>query len=112
MASLFVIRERDTGAFCASSKRQMFSHDLNAAALFASVANAEKAIRGMFSTHSEACLLWSVDSNDYYHGDKTDYIAAMEKHSRTAVEYIKHMRENVENKLADLEVVEVKLSLV
>lgn len=113
MASVFVIRERSTGAFCTSSKHQRFSHDLNNAAHFANAKNAEKAIRGMFHPDTEKyCgLYWTVEETNYYHGDKENFIAMLEEDPRY-VERITYMRENFENRLADLEVVEAKLCLV
>jgi hypothetical protein len=115
VASLFVIRERSTGAFCTSSKYQSFSHDLNSAALFARAKNAEKAIRGMFhpDTEGHCGMQWTVEETNYYHGDKENLVAIIEASPRGPnVEYVEYIRKNVENKLADLEVVEVKLSLV
>lgn len=53
MASLFVIREKNTNKFCTSSKFAYFDADLQNAAMFNKRENAEKAAREMLRKNAE-----------------------------------------------------------
>jgi hypothetical protein len=112
MASLFVIREKNTGTFCTSSKNNTFATELNAAAMFSSHQAAEKAAKKMFEVLTTAERQqyneWYIDGVKY-HPDLTLYIQ----------QYIgwcglteADMRANIIEKTCEMEVVEVRLTLV
>ena len=56
MTSLFVIREKNTGTFCTSSKFKHFEADLQKAAMFNQRKNAESAARKMFAAADKGVI--------------------------------------------------------
>ena len=119
MRSLFVIRDKNTGAFCSSAKNIYFNTDTNSASLFDSVKNAEKAIRTMMSFLTKEMShyggnTWHLTDGDgyktFFHAFKQEYIALLASKD--------HLKDHAEGHKAtpeaqlDLEVVEVKLTLV
>ena len=109
---MFVIRETETGAFCTGQKFRSFSMDMQLAAQFASRANAEKAIKGMFSAgrgeRRQQYNIWTVDDN-MYHPNKQAYIDQVISVNLVDAGYI---RDKFIEQTPVLEVVEVKLTLV
>ena len=117
MASLFVIREKGTGAFCSSSKMRNFSLDLNDAAMFNQRKNAEKACKNMFGTGMNIYGGWSwTISNDegfteYHNSHFEEYVSLLETYEDHR-DHAKWLRENVSERKCEMEIVEVKLTLV
>ena len=125
MASRFVIREKAFGGFCTSQKYASFSTDLQEAALYASRENAQKAVKNMFVCRSDQ---WSiVDAagtvRRYYTAELQAYIEEVESLIRACdsddvcrirhlTELVTHLRENAVELPCDMEVVEVKLTIV
>jgi hypothetical protein len=119
MKSLFVIRDKKTGSFCSSSKFRHFDTEVNSASLFDSQKNAEKAIRSMMSFLTKAVNpyggnVWSLVNGDvaerFCHGFKEEYIEMLR-----SKDHLKDLAEgwvSVKEAQLDLEVVEVKLTLV
>jgi len=119
MKSLFVIRDKNTGAFCSSAKYHYFDTDVNSASLFDSKKNAEKAIRSMVNFLSKAVNpyggnIWSLTNGGaterFFHAFKKEYIEMLR-----SLDHLKDMAdgwEPVKEAQLDLEVVEVKLTLV
>lgn len=119
MKSLFVIRDKNTNSFCSSAKHHFFDTDVNSASLFDSQKNAEKAIRSMVNFLDRAVNhyggnTWSLTNGDvverFFHAFKQEYIDLLRSHDR-----LKAMAdgwEPVKEARLDLEVVEVKLTLV
>jgi len=109
---MFVIRETETGAFCTSQKFRSFSMDMQTAAQFASRANAEKAIKGMFSAGQgelrQQYNIWTVDDKRY-HPNLQAYIDQCTK--TNAPEMADAVRDTYTQKICVMEVVEVKLTL-
>lgn len=107
---MFVIRETETGAFCTGQKFRSFSMDMQSAAQFASRANAEKAIKSMFSAGRgelrQQYNIWTVDDN-MYHPNKQAYIDQM----TTPTSDTSYIRDKFIERTAVMEVVEVKLTL-
>jgi hypothetical protein len=119
MKSLFVIRDVNTGSFCSSSKSIFFDTDVNAASLFDSKQNAEKAIRSVMNFMTKAMNpyggnTWSLtDDNNvetFFHSFKEEYIQMLESKPHLA-DRVAGNQARREAQL-DLEVVEVKLTLV
>jgi hypothetical protein len=119
MQSLFVIRDVNTKAVCSSAKHYHFNSDVNAASLFDSKQNAEKAIRSIMKFMTKAMCpyggnIWTLtDGNDvetFFHSFKAEYIQMLESKPHLAT----HVAGNQARREAqlDLEVIEVKLTLV
>jgi len=119
MASKFAIRENGSNTFCTSTKFSHFNGDLNNAALFASRANAEKAVRSMtpkqmtpYGGHT-----WCIVSEDgvvvevYHKAFLAEYIALLETKLHLA-DQVEHLKEHGVERAMALEVVELKLILV
>ena len=119
MKSLFVIRDKNTNSFCSSAKHHYFNTDVNSASLFDSQKNADKAIRSMVNFLDRAVNpyggnVWSLVNGDvverFFHAFKEEYIKMLRSES-----HLKDMAdgwEPVKEARLDLEVVEVKLTLV
>ena len=119
MKSLFVIRDKNTNSFCSSSKFRHFDTDVNSASLFDSQKNADKAIRSMMSFLTKAVThyggnVWRLTNGDvsenFCHAFKKEYIEMLRSH-----DHLKDMAEawvSFKEAQLDLEVVEVKLTLV
>lgn len=127
MASLFVIREKNTGTYCTSSKHGTFNSDLQAAAMFNRRENAEWAAKAMFRDADLGILnpygghAWTVTDHDgigkdYHHAMLTDYIQMLKenqaKHGDQRHQHeIEYLRNKVTEQRCEMEVVEVKLVL-
>lgn len=123
MASLFVIREKNTGTFCTSSKFKHFEADLQKAAMFNQRKNAEKAIRAMFRGSEKGEInryggwswrLFKEDGfyQDYHHALLKEYIEFLKVHSSNRADMIKYLQTEVHEQKCEMEVVEVRLTLV
>lgn len=119
MKSLFVIRDKTTGAFCSSAKYKYFNSDVNAASLFDSKANAEKAVRSMMSSLTKELNpyggnTWSLTQDNvveaFFHAFHTEYIQLLE--SKMHLKQHAESARKIKDAKLDLEVVEVKLTLV
>ena len=119
MASKFVIREKNTNTFCTSTKHSYFSHNMQDAALFATRANAEKAVRGMLPkavVNPYGGYTWSIVDEDgtvqvYHAALLKEYIAMLEMHDHCK-DTAAYLKEHGVERAMDLEVVEIKLMLV
>jgi hypothetical protein len=123
MASLFVIREKNTGTFCTSSKFKHFEADLQKAAMFNQRKNAEKAARAMFAKADKGELnpyggwCWRVYDaegliHDFHHALLKEYIEFLKAHSGNHADSIKYLQEHCKEQRCEMEVVEVRLTLV
>jgi hypothetical protein len=123
MASLFVIREKNTGTFCTSSKFKHFEADLQKAAMFNQRKNAESAARKMFASANKGTVnpyggwAWRVYNEDgteqtYHHALLKEYIEFLKAHSGNHADSIKYLQTKVQEKPCEMEVVEVRLTLV
>jgi hypothetical protein len=123
MASLFVIREKNTGTFCTSSKFKHFEADLQKAAMFNQRKNAESAARKMFAGANKGTVnpyggwAWRVYNEDgteqtYHHALLKEYIEFLKAHSGNHADSIKYLQTKVQEKPCEMEVVEVRLTLV
>ena len=123
MASLFVIREKSTGTFCTSSKFKHFEADLQKAAMFNQRKNAESAARKMFAAADKGVITpyggwcWRVyDENglvhDFHHALLQEYIEFLEAHSGNHADSIKYLQTEVREQRCEMEIVEVRLTLV
>jgi hypothetical protein len=123
MASLFVIREKNTGTFCTSSKFKHFEADLQKAAMFNQRKNAESAARKMFAGAGKGQVnpyggwAWRVYNEDgteqtYHHALLEEYIEFLKAHSGNHADSIKYLQTKVQEKPCEMEVVEVRLTLV
>ena len=123
MASLFVIREKNTGTFCTSSKFKHFEADLQKAAMFNQRKNAEGAARKMFAKADKGELnpyggwCWRVyDENDlvhdFHHALLQEYIEFLKAHSGNHAASIRWLETEVKEQRCEMEVVEVRLTLV
>lgn len=123
MASLFVIREKNTGAFCTSSKFKHFDADLQKAAMFNQRKNAEAAARKMFAGADKGQVnpyggwCWRVYSedgsiHDFHHALLNEYIEFL-KNSKgiNLADHIKYLEQHGKEQRCEMEVVEVKLTL-
>lgn len=120
MASKFAIREKNSNTFCTSTKHRYFSHDLQDAALLASRENAEKAVRGMLPkavVNPYGGWTWIIVSEDgtvqtvYHAALLKEYIAMLETHDHCK-DTAAYLKEHGVERAMDLEVVEIKLTLV
>lgn len=119
MTSRFVIREKNTEAFCTSSRRATFGFELADAALFTSRASAERAIRQMFSNemNPHGGNTWSVwnpllEKDFIYHNSHyQEYIALLESYPAHR-DYAERVRTTQSERRCEMEVLEVKLTLV
>lgn len=116
MKSLFIIRDKNTGAVCSSAKHCDFNADINEASLFNSAANAENAIRKIIyalanKVNPYGGNTWYITDGDkttaYFYRFKQEYIEMLESKDHYAASW-----HNVEEVQFDLEVVEVKLTVV
>jgi hypothetical protein len=123
MASLFVIREKNTGTYCTSSKFKHFEADLQKAAMFNQRKNAESAARKMFAGANKGTVnpyggwAWRVYNEDgteqtYHHALLKEYIEFLKAHSGNHADSIKYLQTKVQEKPCEMEVVEVRLTLV
>jgi len=123
MASLFVIREKNTGTFCTSSKFKHFEADLQKAAMFNQRRNAESAARKMFEAADKGVITpyggwhWSIYKEDgsqqtFHHALLKEYIELLKAHSGNHADSIKYLQTEVQEKPCEMEVVEVRLTLV
>jgi hypothetical protein len=123
MASLFVIREKNTGTFCTSSKFKHFEADLQKAAMFNQRKNAESAARKMFAGAAKGTVnpyggwAWRVYNEDgteqtYHHALLKEYIEFLKAHSGNHADSIKYLQTKVREQPCEMEVVEVRLTLV
>lgn len=124
MASLFVIREKNTGTFCTSSKHAQFDADLQSAAMFNQRKNAEKAARGMFAAADKGVVThyggwtWSVHKEDgtvqtYHHALLKEYIELLRNSTnRDHSDTIRYLETEVREQRCEMEIVEVRLTLV
>jgi hypothetical protein len=123
MASLFVIREKNTGTYCTSSKFKHFEADLQKAAMFNQRKNAESAARKMFAGANKGTVnpyggwAWRVYNEDgteqtYHHALLKEYIEFLKSHSGNHADSIKYLQTKVQEKPCEMEVVEVRLTLV
>jgi hypothetical protein len=127
VASLFVIREKNTGTFCTSSKFKHFEADLQKAAMFNQRKNAESAARKMFAGANKGTVnpyggwAWRVYNEDgteqtYHHALLKEYIELLKTKQRDDDEYwsdtIQHLQTKVREQPCEMEVVEVRLTLV
>lgn len=124
MASLFVIREKNTNTFCISSKFKYFNADLQSAAMFNQRMNAEKAIRSMFRDADKGVVnpyggwAWRVYNEDgtdqtYHHSLLKEYIELLKGNtSRDHSASILWLETEVKEQRCEMEVVEVRLTLV
>lgn len=123
MASLFVIREKNTGTYCTSSKFHHFDADLQRAAMFNKRENAEKAARSMFAKADKGDLnpyggwCWRVVTDDgsiqdFHHAMLKEYIEFLK--DRSASNFADHIKylEQCQEQRCEMEVVEVRLTLV
>jgi hypothetical protein len=122
MASLFVIREKNTGTFCTSSKFKHFEADLQKAAMFNQRKNAETAARKMFAGADKGQVnpyggwCWRVYNEDesiqdFHHALLNEYIEFLKAHSGNHADSIQYLQTKVREQRCEMEVVEVKLSL-
>jgi hypothetical protein len=123
MASLFVIREKNTGTYCTSSKFKHFEADLQKAAMFNQRKNAESAARKMFAGANKGTVnpyggwAWRVYNEDgteqtYHHALLKEYIEFLKAHSGNHADSIKYLQTKVQEKPCEMEVAEVRLTLV
>ena len=128
MASLFVIREKNTGTFCTSSKFKYFEADLQKAAMFNQRKNAESAARKMFAAADKGVVnpyggwAWRVYNEDgteqtFHHALLKEYIELLKNAARAAAkgpyaDMIKYLQTEVHEQKCEMEVVEVRLTLV
>ena len=126
MASRFVIREKTFGGFCTSQKYVSFNTDLQEAALYVSRENAQKAAVNMFKYR--AGRVWSIVNpgwpvRSYHDSNLQEYIEDLESRIescdradgmrvRQLTELLQHLRETAVELRCDMEVVEVKLTIV
>jgi hypothetical protein len=122
MASLFVIREKNTGTYCTSSKYKHFEADLQKAAMFNQRKNAEKAARAMFAKADKGEVnryggwcwrLFKEDGTyqDFHHALLKEYIELLKNHSGNHTDSIRWLETEVKEQRCEMEVVEVKLTL-
>jgi hypothetical protein len=123
MASLFVIREKNTNTFCVSSKFAYFNADLQNAAMFNQRKSAEKAARTMFRDADKGVVnryggwSWRVYNEDgsyrdFHHALLKEYIELLKNHSSATADSIRWLETDVKEQRCEMEVVEVKLMLV
>lgn len=124
MASLFVIREKNTDTYCTSSKFCHFEADLQLAAMFNQRKNAEKAARSMFAKADKGEVTpyggwtWSVRKEDgtaqtYHHALLKEYIELLR--NSTNIDHsdaIQYLETEVREQRCEMEIVEVRLTLV
>lgn len=119
MNSLYIIRDKNTGAVCSSAKHCCFNMDINEASLFDSRANAEKAILKMLSQLSKEMVpyggnTWTLaadgNTETFFHAFKEEYIALLES-KPNLIAAAARLR-NVKEVQVHLETVEVKLTIV
>lgn len=115
MKSLYVIREKATGTYLTSQKFRHFSSDLNEAATFVSEANALKAIKGMFpkfvrTAADNEFYSWYADNQSYINQGK-DELLEYNRQRNARQERIDAIERSIVQ-TADMEAVEVKLTLV
>lgn len=108
---MFVIREKNTGAFCTGQRFRSFSMDMQSAAQFVSRTNAEKAMKGMFrgDRNGQQYNIWTID-DQRYHPNVQAYVDQCTK--TNAIEMADAVRDTYTQKTCDMEIVEVKLILV
>lgn len=117
MASKFVVREKSTKAFLTSTRRAHFSADLSVASLFASYENAVKASQGLVEFNDgpvrQQYGSWVVD-NQHFHTNLDRHIEQFydPKHSMSKVEQEAYFRNLYTERLCEVEVVEVNLTVV
>ena len=120
MASLFVIREKNTGAFCYSSRHRNFGPMLDNAVIFKRAENAAAAIRDMNRADSRSWLMWTlceVDDTvwkDIFSFGKKEFIEMIENNPAQNLqrrEYLETYQAAPQIAL-NCEVVEVKMTLV
>jgi hypothetical protein len=123
MASLFVIREKNTGTFCTSSKFKHFEADLQKAAMFNQRKNAENAARKMFAGADKGTVnpyggwCWRVYTEDgnqqtFHHALLKEYIELLKNSPACLADSIKYLQEHGVEQRCEMEVVEVRLTLV
>ena len=123
MASLFVIREKNTGTFCTSSKFKHFEADLQKAAMFNQRRNAESAARKMFAGADKGTVNpyggwhWSIYKEDgsqqtFHHALLIEHIELLKAHSGNHADSIKYLQTEVREQRCEMEIVEVRLTLV
>ena len=123
MASLFVIREKNTGTFCTSSKFKHFEADLQKAAMFNQRKNAESAARKMFAGADKGQVnpyggwRWRVvykdnSYQDFHHALLKEYIEFLKAHSGNHADSIRWLETEVREQRCEMEVIEVRLTLV
>lgn len=123
MASLFVIREKNTGAYCSSSRFNHFEADLQKAAMFNQRKNAEKAIRAMFRGSEKGEInryggwLWRLfkedgSYQDFHHALLKEYIEFLKNHSGNHADLIRWLENDCQEQKCEMEIVEVRLTLV
>lgn len=110
--SRYVIRERGTNSFCTSTGYKSFSLDLEEAAIFVNKANAQKAIKTMFGKLdvSDTKKTWSLGQDCFYSGDKAELISVGQDLGWDTT--VMSFYNNLPERKVDLEVCEVKLTLV
>jgi len=123
MASLFVIREKNTNTYCTGSNRCTFNADLQSAAMFNKRENAEKAARTMFAKADKGEVnryggwTWEVYNEDgtvqhFHHAHLKAYIELLRNSTNDHTDRIKWIEEEVKEQRCEMEVLEVKLSLI
>ena len=123
MASLFVIREKNTNTYCTSSKVKHFEADLQKAAMFNQRKNAENAARKMFADADKGEVnryggsTWRVFNEDgtnviYHHAHLKEYIEVLKTSTNNHADMIKYLEEEGKEQRCEMEVVEVRLTLV
>jgi hypothetical protein len=126
MSNKFVIREKTTNTFCTSTKNRFFADDLNESALFSSRANAEKAVKDMIRYLTKEVNIYGGNSWSVAIGTKTtvyqtflqEYISLLEKDNAHLIssgwfnDRLKELKTTVVERVPELEVVEVRLTLV
>jgi len=124
MASLFVIREKNTETYCTSSRFRHFEEDLQKAAMFNQRKNAEKAARGMFAKADKGVVtpyggwVWSVHKEDgteqtYHHALLKEYIELLRNSTnRDHSDTIRYLETKVLEQKCEMEIVEVRLTIV
>ena len=122
MKSLYIIRDKNTGAVCSSAKHRYFTTDTNEASLFDSQKNAEKAIRAIVSSLTKAVNPYggnkwhlttagkNAKQESFFYAFKKEYIELLQ--SKAHLQYAVPGNEEIPEAQFDLEVVEVKLTIV
>ena len=111
MSSLFVILDKNSGAFVTNQRRMEFSNCLNDASLFVSRENATKAMYKMNRNFDERGE-WRIGTKLYHHGDLAGDIKYWQELGTMGAQYTATRLASATKAYTDLEVREVTLQLV